>query len=83
VKGVEPHTDFWISAEQLQVSPGGAANASVAFSLPVAADATLQAVINAWPLLPTALRDGIIAMVEAAIGDTPTVTHRLETGETV
>jgi hypothetical protein len=72
-----------VSAGKQRVSPGGAPKASPTVCPPMAADDDLRAVIDAWPLLPTALRDGIIAMVEAAIGDTPTVTHRLETGETV
>ena len=48
--------------DTLNSVPCGAGVAQVTFALP----SDLQAVIDAWPALPDALKAGIIAMVNAA-----------------
>jgi hypothetical protein len=48
------------------VPAAGAANASVAVCPPVSADADLQALVEAWPSLPDAIKAGIRAMVHAS-----------------
>jgi hypothetical protein len=51
------------NGENLGAAVGAAANAETA-----AIDPALQAVIQAWPDLPEAIRAGILAMVQAAGG---------------
>lgn len=67
-KGVEPSANPHISGENEHVAPGGAPKASPTLSLPMVADADLQAVIDAWPAMPAPIRAGILAMIRAAKG---------------
>ena len=64
--GFEPIADAPVSAENARDLVEGAAKASVAVSPPMPADADLQSIIDAWEMLPEAIRAGIVAMVKAA-----------------
>ncbi len=57
------------SSKDLQQAAGGCA-ASDAADDPIAHahDPGLQAVVEAWPALPSAVRAGVLAMVRAAVG---------------
>jgi hypothetical protein len=65
-KGVEPAQNPQQTEEKPRIPTSGAAKASVAVSQPMTADASLQAVVEAWPSLPEAIKAGIIAMVKVA-----------------
>jgi hypothetical protein len=63
--GLEPTENPVISGEKQQLLFTGAAKASVAVCLPVAADDDLRSIVQAWPALPAAIKAGIVAMVRA------------------
>jgi hypothetical protein len=46
-----------------------AANLAAVETKPEALDADLAAVVKAWPMLPAAVKAGILAMVKAAGGE--------------
>ena len=48
-----------------QIPQPGAANASVAVSPPMPANADLEAIAKAWPKLPEPIKAGILAMVDS------------------
>jgi hypothetical protein len=70
-KGVEPDQKRTISKGNSQVSVAGGAKAAPTVSAPVAADADLRAVAEAWPTLPQAIKTGILAMVRASHAPSP------------
>jgi hypothetical protein len=64
--GFESIANAAVSSRNPQYSPAGAAKASVAVSPPMPADPDLCEIYQAWPMLPAAIRAGILAMVHAA-----------------
>jgi hypothetical protein len=50
------------------VSDAGGTKASPPVLPPMTADANLRLLIEAWPMLPDAMKAGILAMVNAAAG---------------
>ena len=62
--GVEPNLNAGIPPENQQIPEPGAPKASVTLSPPMVADDDLRAVVEAWPIIPPAIRAGILAMVK-------------------
>jgi len=71
--GIEPPTHGFSVCEETGYFPGNTAvsanpgaNAVALESKPAHFDPDLQAIIDAWPTLPEAIRTGILAMMRAA-----------------
>jgi hypothetical protein len=62
--GLEPITAASEVPENLKNSELGAAKASPTLFPPMVADDDLRAVVEAWPIIPPAIRAGILAMVK-------------------
>ena len=66
MKELESDQNLGNSCEISCVSAAGAVKASVAVSPPMAADADLRAICDAWPALPEPIRAAMLALVNAA-----------------
>jgi hypothetical protein len=64
-EGIEPYPNQSKSTDIPHNSQSGAPKASPTLSGPIIADADLAAVNEAWPVLPMAIRAGILAMFSA------------------
>jgi len=66
VTGLEPVDVNYLHTNDLQGSKlsAGAESGALGADLPLI-DADLQAIVDAWPALPEAVRAGILAMIEA------------------
>jgi hypothetical protein len=62
-KGVEPYRKPAVPTENSATFAAGGAEAAPTLSAPTPADEDLRVVADAWPLLPAAVRAGIVAMV--------------------